>query len=93
MDPKYDGPSPAQIEAEAIDAHNSIKQKEVEESYQKSLEVVKKQLHEKEGYDIRKTLKSQIREWFFECRWDVTIARMIFFLKKNQELYVHNKWS
>ncbi|XP_037530554.1 dynein regulatory complex protein 11 [Nematolebias whitei] len=68
MDPKYDGPSPAQIEAEAIDAHNSIKQKEVEESYQKSLEVVKNQLHEKEGYDIRKTLKSQIREWFFECR-------------------------
>lgn len=68
MDPKYQVPCPEELAALAIEANNRVKRKEHEEAYQKSVEEVLNQLRENEAHDMSVTLKSQIRQWFFECR-------------------------
>uniref|UniRef100_A0A3Q3H341 Zgc:153738 n=1 Tax=Kryptolebias marmoratus TaxID=37003 RepID=A0A3Q3H341_KRYMA len=68
MDPKYERPCPEEITAQANEACTRLKQKEHEEAYQKSVEEVMNQLREKEAHDMSKNMKSQIRQWFFECR-------------------------
>ncbi|KAM4548926.1 dynein regulatory complex protein 11 [Odontesthes bonariensis] len=68
MDPKYLVPCPAEVTAQANEALARVKQEEHEDAYQKSLVVVANQLRETEGHDMSKTMKSQIRQWFFECR-------------------------
>ncbi|XP_047231378.1 dynein regulatory complex protein 11 isoform X2 [Girardinichthys multiradiatus] len=68
MDPKYQVPCPAEITAQATEASIRIKQKKYEEAYLKSTEEILKQLRDTERLDMSKTIKSQIREWFFECR-------------------------
>lgn len=68
MDPKYKGPCPAEIIAQATEESNRVKQKKYEEDYQKSVKVVTNQLRDMEGEDMRNNMKSQIRQWFFECR-------------------------
>ncbi|KAM9762046.1 dynein regulatory complex protein 11 [Menidia menidia] len=68
MEPKYLEPLPAEIAARANEALLRAKQEEHEEAYQKALETVTNQIREMEGHDMSKTMRSQIRQWFFECR-------------------------
>lgn len=68
MDPKYKVPCPTEIAAQSSEASRKIKQEEHNEDYQKSLVSVTNQLRDVEGYDISKTMKEQIRQWFIECR-------------------------
>ncbi|KAK1897172.1 Dynein regulatory complex protein 11 [Dissostichus eleginoides] len=68
MDPKYQVPCPTEIAAQSSEASTKIKQEEHNEDYQKSLVSVTNQLRDVEGYDISKTMKEQIRQWFIECR-------------------------
>ncbi|KAM6923966.1 dynein regulatory complex protein 11 [Xenentodon cancila] len=68
LDPKYQVACPAEITAQATEASNWVKQKKNEEDYQKSVVDVTNQLREVEGDEMRNNLKSQIRQWFFECR-------------------------
>ncbi|KAM4574468.1 dynein regulatory complex protein 11 isoform 2-T2 [Fundulus diaphanus] len=68
VDPKYQAPCSAEVAAQAIEASIRIKQKKHEEAYLKSIEEILKQLREMEYHDTSKTMKSQIRQWFFECR-------------------------
>ncbi|KAJ4943004.1 hypothetical protein JOQ06_005513 [Pogonophryne albipinna] len=68
MDPKYKLPCPTEIAAQSSEASRKIKQDEHNEDYQKSLVSVTNQLRDVEGYDISKTMKEQIRQWFIECR-------------------------
>lgn len=68
MDPKYQGPCPAEITAQASEACTRIKQEEHEDDYQKSVVAVTNQLRDVEGHDMSKTMKDQIRQWFIECR-------------------------
>uniref|UniRef100_A0A3Q2P1Z8 IQ and AAA domain-containing protein 1 n=1 Tax=Fundulus heteroclitus TaxID=8078 RepID=A0A3Q2P1Z8_FUNHE len=68
VDPKYQAPCSAEAAAQAIEASTRIKQKQHEEAYLKSIEEILKQLREMEYHDTSKTMKNQIRQWFFECR-------------------------
>ncbi|XP_013865764.1 IQ and AAA domain-containing protein 1 [Austrofundulus limnaeus] len=68
MDSKYLEPCPDEIAVLAAEADTRIKQKEYEEAYQKSVQLVVNELREMEAYDMSLTLKSQIQQWFFECR-------------------------
>ncbi|KAM4738665.1 dynein regulatory complex protein 11 isoform 2-T2 [Anableps anableps] len=68
MDPKYQAPCSAEIAAQASEASTRIKQKKSEEAYLKAIEEILNQLRETERHDMTKTMKSQIRQWFFECR-------------------------
>ncbi|XP_023195833.1 IQ and AAA domain-containing protein 1 isoform X2 [Xiphophorus maculatus] len=70
MDPKYQVPLSAEIDAQAIDTSIRVKQKKHEEVYQNAIDEILKQIREMEWNDISKTLKNQIRQWFYECRND-----------------------
>lgn len=90
MDPKYKLPCPEEIAALAAEANSRIKQKEHEEAYQKSVEEVFNQLREREAHDMSETLKSQIRQWFYECRWDAAMMEEYF---QGLEEYLRSEWS
>ncbi|XP_049443686.1 dynein regulatory complex protein 11 [Epinephelus fuscoguttatus] len=68
MDPKYQVPCPAEITAQANEACTRIKQEEHDKDYQKSVVAVTNQLRDVEGSDMSNTMKTQIRQWFIECR-------------------------
>lgn len=68
MDPKYQVPLSAEIDAQAIDTSIRVKQQKHEEVYLNAIDEILKQIREMEWNDISKTLKSQIRQWFYECR-------------------------
>ncbi|XP_032429162.1 dynein regulatory complex protein 11 [Xiphophorus hellerii] len=70
MDPKYQAPLAAEIDAQAIDTSIRVKQKKHEEVYLNAIDEILKQIREMEWNDISKTLKNQIRQWFYECRND-----------------------
>lgn len=68
MDPKYRKPLPSEIKAQGCEDKTLLTREEYEEDYQKTLKAVTKQLQTVEGLDISKTMKDQLRQWFFECR-------------------------
>lgn len=68
MDPKYKKPLPSEIKAQDCEDKTLLTREEYEEDYQKTLKAVTKQLQTVEGLDISKTMKDQLRQWFFECR-------------------------
>lgn len=92
MDPKYQAPCPAEIAAQVIEDSTKIKQKQNEEAYLKSIEEILKQLREMEWHDLSKTMKSQIRQWFFECRWDwkIDILMMTIVFADVEKYYKQN---
>lgn len=69
MDPKYKKPLPSEITAQDYEDKTLMTREEYEEDYQKTIKAVTKQLQDVEGLDISKTMKDQLRQWFFECRW------------------------
>lgn len=68
MDPKYKKPLPSEITAQDYEDKTLMTREEYEEDYQKTIKAVTKQLQDVEGLDISKTMKDQLRQWFFECR-------------------------
>ncbi|XP_036067367.1 dynein regulatory complex protein 11 isoform X2 [Oryzias melastigma] len=68
MDPKYLAPSPAEVSLRAAEAFTRVKQQEHEAAYQKAVVAVTNQLREMEGNNMSNTLKSQVRQWFFDSR-------------------------
>uniref|UniRef100_A0A3B3C2F2 IQ motif containing with AAA domain 1 like n=1 Tax=Oryzias melastigma TaxID=30732 RepID=A0A3B3C2F2_ORYME len=66
MDPKYLAPSPAEVSLRAAEAFTRVKQQEHEAAYQKAVVAVTNQLREMEGNNMSNTLKSQVRQWFFD---------------------------
>lgn len=68
MDPKYQKALPSEIAAQDDEDKTRLTREEYEEDYQKTITSLIKQLKDVEGLDISKTMKDQIRQWFFECR-------------------------
>ncbi|XP_014901217.1 IQ and AAA domain-containing protein 1 isoform X1 [Poecilia latipinna] len=68
MDPKYQTPLQAEIDAQAIDTSIRVRQKKHEEVYLNAIDAILKQIRELEWNDMAKTMKNQIRQWFYECR-------------------------
>uniref|UniRef100_H3DDL2 Zgc:153738 n=1 Tax=Tetraodon nigroviridis TaxID=99883 RepID=H3DDL2_TETNG len=68
MDPKYKKLLPSEITAQDDEDKTLMTREEYEEDYQKTIKAVVKQLQDVEGLDIGKTMKEQLRQWFFECR-------------------------
>lgn len=68
MDPKYEKPLLSEITAQDYEDKTLMTREEYEEDYQKMIKAVTKQLQDVEGLDISKTMKDQLRQWFFECR-------------------------
>lgn len=68
MHPRHQVPCPAEIAAQATAACTRLTQQEYEEDFQKSVVTVTKQLRDVEGHDMSEKMKTQIRQWFIECR-------------------------
>lgn len=68
MDRKYRKLLPPEITAQDYEDKTLMTREEYEEDYQKTIKAVTKQLRDVEGLDISKTMKDQLRQWFFECR-------------------------
>ncbi|XP_008328814.1 dynein regulatory complex protein 11 [Cynoglossus semilaevis] len=68
MHPRHQVPCPAEIAAQATAACTRLTQQEHEEDFQKSVVTVAKQLRDVEGHDMSEKMKTQIRQWFIECR-------------------------
>ena len=70
MDPERPALCPAAAAALRDQASRRERQEEYERDYQDSIVTVTNQLRETEGPDMKEKMKTQIRQWFFECRYD-----------------------
>lgn len=59
---------PAAATAQRNEASRRVKQEEHERDYQDSLVTVTNKLRDVEGPDMKENMKTQLRQWFFECR-------------------------
>jgi hypothetical protein len=70
MEPDRWRPGAAIAAAQRNEASRRGKQEEHERDYQDSIVTVTDELREAEGPDMKEKNKTQIRQWFFECRYD-----------------------
>ncbi|KAG7260440.1 hypothetical protein CRUP_029439 [Coryphaenoides rupestris] len=68
MEPGTWGPGPAAAIAQQHEASRRVKQAEHHQDFLDATVSITRKLREVEGPDMKETLKTQIRQWFFECR-------------------------
>ena len=60
-------------QAVRVEGARRVTQEMHEQEYQQALVTIKDKIAETEGPDMKETMQDQIRQWFIECRYALTV--------------------